>query len=129
MMVAVGAFVVARRRAPWPRPTAARMATLVVVALAWGWGLSTAELTPAEKTHFVTYGVLAWFVLRAVEVDRGGPASYLIAALVVGVLGWGEEVIQYYMPRRHFEWKDVGLNLVSGVLALAAIHALRGPER
>jgi len=64
--------------------------------------------------------------LRALDAETSSRWRYVLAALIVCVLGWGDEAIQYVLPRRHFEWRDVGLNLTAGVAALLLIAALRG---
>lgn len=121
--------VVVRNRQRVHQVGAAGALALATVVAAWIVGLSSPDLTPAEKTHFVTYGFLAWVVVRALDLEGDSPRRYLLAALIVGLIGWGDEGIQYLLPRRHFEWKDVGLNLVAAVLALLAVAALRGELR
>jgi len=95
----------------------------------WGVGLTSSNMTPAEKTHFLTYGLLAWVVLWALDLETSSRWRYVAAALIVGALGWIDEGIQYVLPRRHFEWKDVWLNLASGAAILLVIAALRGEFR
>jgi VanZ family protein len=104
----------------------------IAVALSsavWIFGATSPDLTPAEKTHFITYGALAWVVLRALDIETSAGWRYPLAALIVGGLGGLDEGIQYVLPRRHFEWKDVVLNLVSGAVALLVVAALRGDLR
>jgi len=99
----------------------------IAVAMAvWAGGVTSSDLTPAEKTHFLTYGFLAWVVLRALDLESSSSRRYLAAVLIVGALGWIDEGIQYLLPRRYFEWKDVWLNLVSGAAVVLVIAALRG---
>jgi len=102
------------------------ISTAVVI---WGVGLTSSNMTPAEKTHFLTYGLLAWVVVRALDLETSSRWRYVAAALIVGALGWIDEGIQYLLPRRHFEWKDVWLNVVSGAAILLVIAALRGEFR
>jgi VanZ family protein len=51
-------------------------------------------------------------------------ATFVLTAL----LGWGEEVIQYFVPGRFYDWRDVTLNALSAWLALLVLVALRSGE-
>ncbi len=79
--------------------------------------LLTVELTPAEKTHFLSYGLLAFLVYRAMKLHFEGPAVTMATVCLVAVIGLGDEALQYLLPNRVFEWKDVLLNALSGLLA------------
>lgn len=86
---------------------------------------------PEERFHLLEYGLLAGLVYAALlERDRPGgemrwmPGQAALGALVTGLAGWGDEGIQYLLPNRHYDWLDVGLNLLAAVLAIAALAAL-----
>jgi len=98
-----------------------RVAALVGVAAAYVVILATVELTPAEKLHFLYYGFLALLVYRALEIDLAGGSLLIATVIVVTIIGFGDEVLQGIIPRRFFEWKDVALNGVSGLLATILI--------
>lgn len=102
---------------------------LAVVFVFYVAGFTLSSLTPAEKTHFLYYGLLAWVVYRALAVDVDPPALEIATVLVVTCLGLGDEAVQYVLPRRFFEWKDVGLNAISAGLATAWIAVVPRRER
>ena len=77
--------------------------------------------------HFLYYGLIGWLALRAMEPGRERP-PYLPALVLTGVIGLGDEAIQWVLPNRFFEWKDVGLNVLSAALALLAVRTLRGQD-
>ena len=124
IFVAVAGGLLARRRLVCLG--ASDWLTLVVVVGSYALGLSLAELTPAEKTHFLTYGTLACLARAALGIDLGGRQLELVTISIVTLIGFGDEVIQYFLPSRVFEWKDVGLNVLSGILATRSLALLVG---
>lgn len=115
--VALIAVAVVRRL----RPPAGRVLGLIGVAFAYVAALTLIPLTAGERTHLLSYGVLAWLVLRALELDLDRGVSAVAAVVLVSALGLGDELIQGALPNRVFEWKDVLLNSLSGVLATTAL--------
>lgn len=96
---------------------------LGAVAAAYLWFMLGSSLAPGEKTHFLSYGILAWLVFRA--LPPAGPARrYWGAGLLAGIIGLGDELIQDALPQRVFEWKDVAVNAASATLALLVISAM-----
>ena len=75
----------------------------------------------AEKIHLVEYGFLAYFIYRALSVDMKGWSLYLCAIILCSLIGWGDEGIQYILPDRFFEWRDVRLNALSSFLGLCLV--------
>lgn len=73
---------------------------------------------PEEKIHFLEYGLLGFLVFRAFQLDFTDKLAYLLAFCLTAAFGWGDEGIQYLLPNRYFEWKDVLLNIVGGALGL-----------
>ena len=111
------------------RPPAARLLGLIAIAAAYAAALTLMPLTAGERTHLLSYGVLAWLALRALELDLDRPVSAVAAVALVAVLGLGDELIQGALPNRVFEWKDVLLNVLSGGLATAALVLVTVPRR
>jgi hypothetical protein len=107
----------------------ARIASLVAICSVYVAIIATVELTPAEKLHFLYYGMLALLVYQALEIDLAGAGLVIATIGIVALIGFGDEVIQGIVPRRVFEWKDVALNAVSGGLATGLILVFRRHER
>ena len=109
----------------------------VLAAFAVGYLLALWPIRmPEERFHLLEYGLLAGLIYAALLERRrpGGsmrwsaPAAAL-ATLLTGVAGWVDEGIQYLLPNRHYDWLDVGLNLLAAVLAVAALAALAEARR
>ena len=59
-------------------------------------------------------------------------ASLLVLGLqgvLTGLAGWLDEGIQPLRPNRHYDWVDVGLNLLAALLAVAAVAGLAEARR
>lgn len=90
-----------------------------------------------ERAHFLEYGLVAGLIYaalreRSVRLREAGrtprgltrfPAASAMA--LTAILGWGDEGIQYLLPDRVYELRDVGLNVAAGVLLVSAMAALR----
>lgn len=130
-LVVSGAWVLAvsaplrRERSP------GRIIGLLVVACAYAAVLTLMPLTAGERTHLLSYGVLAVLAYRALAIHRTTVRSASAAVAVVAAAGLGDELIQAVLPNRVFEWKDVVLNALSGALAAGVIVLLarRSPQR
>lgn len=80
---------------------------------------------PVEKIHFLEFGLLALLIRKCLGQKRSILMQYLIAFCLTGLIGYIDEVIQLYLPRRYFDWRDVGLNFSSaglGLLGYELIH-------
>lgn len=84
-----------------------------------------------ERLHFVQYGVLGALVYSAlIERRSNDPQTLLarwpapVAILLTAICGWGDEGIQYLLPERVYELRDVGLNVMAGVLVVVAMGGL-----
>ncbi len=75
-----------------------------------------------EKIHFVLFGVLSYAIFKAVEEKVSTRATaYVVAACITGLGGYVDEIIQYYIPDRYFDWRDVGINFVAGIMPLGIV--------
>jgi hypothetical protein len=82
------------------------------------WGLRT---NPEEALHFVQYGVLSALLFRAAGQRRADASAYLLAAAVGITAGIVDELIQWIVPRRYFDFRDIGINAIGVVLIQVAI--------
>lgn len=99
-----------------------RWAGLLAVGLAYAYLLQRFARFPAERLHLVEYGLVGFLLLRALCLDLPAPRAYIVALLLTGLIGAGDELIQWVLPERVFEMKDVQLNFVSGALGLLAVR-------
>jgi len=73
---------------------------------------------PAERIHFIEYGLLSFFLYRYFRHSIKGYPRYgatLLGAMVVGVL---DELLQGLLPNRFYDLQDIGINLLSSGLGL-----------
>lgn len=76
----------------------------------------------AEKIHFIEYGLLAFLVYYSLRLIRKGVAVYPLSLVIVTAVGWGDELIQYFLPSRVYDIRDVFLNALSGALVLILLY-------
>ncbi len=70
-------------------------------------------IAPEERIHLFEYGLLGFLCMRAIGGTSVG--SFLKAISVVLIVGVGDEIIQYVLPMRVGDIRDVLLNVVCGV--------------
>ncbi|MBL7129856.1 MAG: VanZ family protein [Candidatus Omnitrophica bacterium] len=100
---------------------------LAILAFAYAWSLGKLKLS-IEKIHFVEYGLLSLFVFRALRHNIRDKSIYLCSGIVVFCLGFLDEGIQYILPNRVYETKDVVVNGFAGLLGLLLIGLCFQPE-
>ena len=71
---------------------------------------------PEEAVHFVEYGVLSYFVYKALFHHVRDVTIYFSVAFIILFLGTIDEIIQWIVPDRFWDFKDVWLNFLSGAL-------------
>lgn len=84
--------------------------------------------SPAERFHFLEYGVLYVLALRAISIDLPNPLAYALAILPTGLAGWFDEYLQGMTPKRYFDWGDVRMNFAAVALAALVCFSLFGRD-
>jgi len=117
--------VLTRRQAPpWAYAALAVVAATYVVAFSW---LRSAHL---ERTHLPEYGVAALLAWRAIHpLVPGTFAGYAAAAVLAATIGYVDELIQWVLPGRVYDLRDVGMNALGAVLGTLVLAALRAGRR
>jgi len=79
---------------------------------------------PVEKIHLSEYGLLGVFLYNAlkIDLDRYSKKLYLYGFLTCLIIGFIDEIIQWFLPTRVFDWRDVFLNGVGGMITLLIIR-------
>lgn len=103
-----------------------RYLALVAIAALYAHLLGEFARFPAERLHLVEYGFMGYVLLRALRCDIHPPWSYLVAWLGAVLVGVGDECIQWVLPQRYFEVKDIQLNAVSAALGLMVTWLAHG---
>ena len=81
-----------------------------------------------ERTHLIEYGVIgalayAAFRERSVRVENSLPPAIVALALTT-LIGLADECIQWVLPSRVFDWRDVFFNFLAGTTAILASSAI-----
>lgn len=95
------------------------------------WEFWSARLM-VERFHYLEYGLLYALWFRVVRHFVRGRACYLAAFVLCSVFGLADEVVQFYLPNRHFDWGDVWMNVVGcgfGAAVMAIFTRYRRDKR
>lgn len=83
------------------------------------WIISHWVKIPEEQVHFFEYGLVGILFLRALRHHVARPISLWAGAAAVGsIAGWIDEILQGILPNRHYDPRDIFLNVISIVLGL-----------
>jgi hypothetical protein len=82
--------------------------------------------SPAERFHFLEYGILYYLALRALVLDVRHPVVFALAIIPTALAGYLDEVLQGKTSSRYFDWGDVEMNAVAAVLAATVLASLFG---
>jgi len=126
VLALLGSTILVRWFHTRPRGGEIGVAIGVILAYAMAWArVDSFE----ERTHLFEYGVLAVLIHMALQ-ERGTvrrPAVIAIAA--ASLLGVIDECIQYLLPNRAFDLRDIGFNLLAVFLAMGGRLAVRWARR
>jgi VanZ family protein len=107
---------------------APRIAAFAALGLIYGWLLRYHCRFPAERLHLIEYGLLAFLVLKALLFDFSDAPSYGMAFAFAALFGLMDEGIQYILPNRNFEWRDVVTNVLASALGLLVVRLVTRPR-
>ena len=121
------------------RPRRFELAVLALFAAVYAWAGWSLRARPEEALHFVQYGLVGGFVFAALGERRrhlapGAPlarpgVAAVVAVLLTAAAGWADEGIQYLLPNRYYDLRDVAFNAAAGALAVAGTAAWRWARR
>lgn len=89
---------------------------------------------PEEKLHFLEYGLLGALLFEACRerARRSGGGRFraaLLAAVLAGLAGWGDEGIQALLPNRFYDVHDILWNLIGSTLVILALFSAETVRR
>jgi hypothetical protein len=89
-----------------------------LTAAACGYVYFTLRLwnAPEEAVHFLEYGLLGFFLFNALKHKIRDRSIYLAAFLIGCLVGTFDEILQWMVPGRFWDFRDVGLNALSSGL-------------
>ena len=120
VLVLLGGYLAIRNVRHRKLPVSARVWLLVIFGAFLGYIYTLREI-PEEAIHVSEYGVLGLLVFRALTHRVRDVSIYLMAALVVAMVGVIDEYIQWLTPSRVFDLRDIRTNAIAGVLSQLAI--------
>ncbi len=101
---------------------------LTVIACVYIFFILRLWKRPEEAIHFLEYGLLGFLLFRALRHHFEDKSIYLTALLIGGLVGIFDEVLQWMIPRRIWDMRDIGLNALSCGLSQMAIWKGIRPE-
>ncbi len=83
---------------------------------------------PEEAVHFLEYGLLGFFLFKALSHNVKDRSIYFTATLFALLIGTFDEILQWITPQRYWDFRDAGLNALSGGLFQLAIWKVVRPK-
>ena len=83
---------------------------------------------PEEAIHFLEYGLLGFFLFKALSHHLKDKSIYITATLFALLIGTFDEILQWITPQRYWDFRDAGLNCLSGGLFQLAIWKVVKPK-
>ncbi len=81
---------------------------------------------PEEAVHFLEYGLLGYFLFRALSLTVKDKSIYLTAFLIGALVGTFDELLQWLTPDRLWDFRDVALNaLAAGFFQIAVWKGIK----
>jgi hypothetical protein len=77
--------------------------------------------SPEEAVHFLQYGLLGVLTYRALANRLHDVSIYFAAAIICGIIGMLDEIIQWLTPARYWGLHDVWINFLAGSLVQIGI--------
>ncbi|MFQ5454654.1 MAG: VanZ family protein [Nitrospirota bacterium] len=73
---------------------------------------------PEERIHLLEYGISGYLIYNAVSFNLEGALFYITTLLIIFLIGFIDEGIQWILPNRVFDLRDVWMNCIGGVLGV-----------
>jgi len=83
---------------------------------------------PEEAVHFLEYGLLGFFLFKALSYHVRDKSIYVTATFFALFIGTIDEILQWMIPLRYWDFRDVGLNCLSGGLFQVAVWKVVKPK-
>lgn len=123
LTVVLGTGSLWHRRSRLDAVSAGMLAAAAAVLLA----AATSVDLPGERLHFVQYGLLGVFAYHGLVEGRSSLRAGLTGWLLVAAVGWADEGIQYLLPGRVYDLRDMSMNAFGGLLGI--LVAAAWPQR
>jgi VanZ family protein len=124
LIIIVLSYLLRRRK----RRVLRRVAWLALLLVASALVLRHQLQTPAEAIHFFEYGILALLLFRALRHHMPDRMIYPVALVLLTLLAALDEMIQWALPGRYWDYRDVRLNVLAGAIVLFFIALVINPS-
>ena len=126
VFVALGVALVRVRERRGIRYSAIAVSLFIAVIYSLATRTGIPEVDSVERVNFVEYGAIAFLFYRAWR-RLGNPSMLILPALAALLVGTLDEWLQWFIPNRVGEARDVFLNLVAIACGLLFGTALEPP--
>ncbi len=103
------------------------------IAAVYGMVVVRMGIGPAERTHLFEYGLVAVLTHQALQERRTNGrrvrAPAVLAVVTTALLGCIDEGIQWVLPSRVFDIRDMAFNCLAALMAVLASLALAWARR
>ena len=120
-LCAAGLIFLRRRRRRLHVKDAALLLGVTTVLVIWTWRLMG---QPEEAVHFLEYGVLGVLLFQALRTGIQDKTIFVAGALIGIFVGIFDEIIQWLVPGRFWDFRDIVLNGGASILVQIAISVL-----
>jgi hypothetical protein len=76
---------------------------------------------PEEAVHLIEYSLLTYFIFKALSYRIRDWTVYITPVLFVSFAGTLDEFIQWLLPSRVWDYKDIGINVLAGGIFMLAV--------
>ncbi len=90
-------------------------AIILIILIMCGFVAINLEI-PEERVHFLEYGILGYLVLNATINSWSLPV--FSSFIIVSMIGGGDEIIQWFLPSRVGDMRDVFMNSFGGLMGV-----------
>lgn len=94
---------------------------LLICAGLYGYYTIKLKKHPEEAVHFLEYGLLSYLFFIAFSRRIKDHTIYITSTLSVLFVGMLDEFIQWMMPERFWDFKDIGLNTLAGAIFMVGL--------
>jgi len=120
-LCAAGLVFLRRQRRRLHVKDAAVLLVVTTVLVTWTWRLMG---QPEEAVHFLEYGILGVLLFRALRTGIQD-SSVFVAGTLIGILvGIFDEIIQWLVPGRFWDFRDIVLNGGASILVQVALSVV-----
>jgi len=123
MVFAAGAMILQRVRSARLKMRGSQVVILLMIGIIFCLLVWNLRANPEEAFHFVQYGVLSYLLFRALRHRFSSRSIYLVALALGTGAGAVDELIQWVVPRRFFDFRDILINATAVFLVQVAILA------